>query len=208
MKLHRLVFAGLSVFALTGAAQAYEEGYPFNQYKPYKYNTSECGSYFADIFDKGPYRASCRVTQLSHMINMGDTAIRKFVAISCARGESAELAKFNARGHARDLISEMQSDDLKERGRQPETNQMYVSDNVTDHCVITGSPGAEVAVNDPPPERPDHEPPAYDPPPRYDATSCTSASPRPAGPGWPARRYARRSGRRSGNGCPSAPGTI
>ena len=85
MVLHRIALASLLALTWAGFAQAYEEGYPFNQYKTYKYNTSECGSYFADIFDRGPYKASCRVTQLSHMINMGDTTIRKFVAISCAR---------------------------------------------------------------------------------------------------------------------------
>lgn len=166
------LLAFVFLLVCTGVCQAYEEGYPYNQYKNYKYKTSECGSYPLDMFDKGPARASCRITQLSHMINMGNKTVRKFIGIACARGSDLAEAKFNARSHARDLVSTMERDDLKAKGAKSETNQIYVTDNVVDHCVDTTvgaadkppkdlegyEPGEEEATEPSPPSRPAQAP--------------------------------------------------
>ena len=115
---YRAAIAATLLIGLSGATHAENTPYPFDQYKLEKkyFRTSECGSYFANIFDKGPYTASCRIFQLSHMIGMGDTTKRRFEAVSCARGDSEIMANSNARGHARHLINMMQIDDLKARG--------------------------------------------------------------------------------------------
>lgn len=179
MKVCRWIFSALLLFGGAIAAQAYEAGYPFDQYKQYDFAQHECPAVAPNMFEKGPYKASCRLWQLSHLVGMGDETKRKFVALACGRGNTADMAKFNARTHAQDLINNMQDTDLKRRGREPETNQRYDNDDYKDHCVMTGGPSAKTATREddqyiPPPDyepdAPDNEPPPrlVDPEPRPD----------------------------------------
>jgi hypothetical protein len=137
MKCICFILSAIAVLGSTGQCRAYDEGYPFNQYGTYKYNTSECGSYFANHFDEGPYTASCRYTELAH-IQRPDETIRKFIGIACGRGKTPDDAQFNARAHAIDLVQRMEHDDEDARGVDRSRNEIYVGNKNADHCVPTG----------------------------------------------------------------------
>jgi hypothetical protein len=136
----------------------------FDDFPPYRRDTAECGSYFANIFDKGPIAYSCRYTELARLQISGQP-IRKFVGTACARGETEALAGFNARTHAKDLVTAMQLKDKVIQGAKPESNEIYVPVKSDYRCVRLGGPtqsddGQEVEEADvvaPParPQRPD-----------------------------------------------------
>jgi hypothetical protein len=130
------IFLGIIVLGTT-RSQAYDPGFPFNQYKPVAYKNSEC---FEDLpgslYTTGKVQYSCRVTALAHINSPGNPK-EEFVAIACGRGDTDREARHSAWARAMSTITDLEIDrkKAKQKANLIDQDDQYVSDGMVDNCV-------------------------------------------------------------------------
>ena len=121
----------------TTPSQAYDPGYPFNQYKPVGFKNSEC---FEDLpgslYTTGKVQYSCRVTALAH-ISSQESLKEEFLGIACGRGDTDREARHSAWARAMATVDQLKIDRKKAKLKASliDEGDWYVSDGMVDNCV-------------------------------------------------------------------------